>query len=63
MPANANFFYHLEELDMSNKAEKLELDGKKWICENFTGKKDLQINAELGQTVYIYNVKVREGEA
>jgi hypothetical protein len=48
---------------MSNKAEKLELDGKKWICENFTGKKDLQINAELGQTVYIYNVKVREGEA
>ena len=27
--------------------------------QNQTGKKDLQINAELGQTVYIYNIKVR----
>merc|ERR1711964_76060 len=42
---------------MANKDPKLELQGKKWVCENQTGKKDLQINAELGQTVYIYNIK------
>merc|ERR1712159_522352 len=36
---------------------KLELQGKKWICENFTDKKDIVIKAEQGQSVYIYNCK------
>jgi len=42
---------------MSNKAEKQELQGKKWIVENFTDKKDISIEAETGQSVYLYNLK------
>eukprot|EP00013_Stygamoeba_regulata_P023153 CAMPEP_0177653068 /NCGR_PEP_ID=MMETSP0447-20121125/13512_1 /TAXON_ID=0 /ORGANISM="Stygamoeba regulata, Strain BSH-02190019" /LENGTH=157 /DNA_ID=CAMNT_0019156447 /DNA_START=47 /DNA_END=520 /DNA_ORIENTATION=- len=39
-------------------AEKCELSGKKWIVENYKGKKDLVIeNPETSQSVYVYNLQ------
>merc|ERR1711991_970016 len=48
---------HLNSKGQHTIMSKLELQGKKWICENFTDKKDIVIKAEQGQSVYIYNCK------
>ncbi|KAH9402032.1 F-actin-capping protein subunit alpha [Tyrophagus putrescentiae] len=39
----------------SRGPEKFELDGKKWIIENLSGRRDLEIpQAEMGQTVTVF---------
>eukprot|EP01084_Bolivina_argentea_P240452 403957_1 len=40
-----------------NKEPKTALEGKKWVVENHVDKKDIEIVTELGQTVYLYNLK------